>query len=636
MKKIINFFEQKLILFPLKLSIFISAILALLIFLSSNNFPSQELLIATISMLPVAILSISGLPGIQTGEPCELFYGSVFLFYFILFYLIYSLLSLLKIKQQQVIIFIMSMFLFLLGGFLIFLITYPGRVDFSQDYKTLNVDQQKINLQQQIKTSETLNIDKRKIDQKKQEEIVQKEIKYLPNLESNKQSQEQVQKQQQIEALKIKKAKEEQVLQQKIATLQALKLEKEKNAKKLSKAQSVEEEVLMLFKLKSITKKDFREDKETFKYLGDNYSKDDKAVYYHLQNEIKKIEEADSQTFKVLGDNDGYAKDANNVYYHGIKLIPVYYGKILDGEVDVISFENLGKRYGRDKNHVYFINQSVVMDADPETFEFISPYAEYARDKNNVYYHGEKIEAADAETFVVVGDAWAKDKNFIYNVNKVANVESVPDSAVGQFESLEKQQVEEFVNLKQKEVAIEKSLKYDPSKLAELGQDFFRYKDLVFYVPSNANEVKDVTRMKDDFEDPNVLALESTADSEEQGDENLVAKEDEIGQEIDESQDSNEPLVLASAKKEYEPEETIVFDLMVNGEAEMLLLTDGDQIREDLTKVAPEVLQGNKFHYQSSLEASILDSASKVLWVVGIIDNNIYKSNTVEVFVLGQ
>ncbi len=169
------------------------------------------------------------------------------------------------------------------------------------------------------------------------------------------------------------------------------------------------------------------------------YSKDKNHVYYNT----KKIVSADAATFGPLA-NDmtrNYWHDKKNAYYKW-KLIPG-----ADGE----SFIHAGHDYAFDKNNVYFEDQ-LLKDADRKTFQILKAYI--GRDLNNVFVRsmrattikdiksfelivvGEEtfgkdnyqiyvlrytlphplipFPGADLDTFEVVGENYAKDKNKVY------------------------------------------------------------------------------------------------------------------------------------------------------------------------------------------------------------------------------
>lgn len=117
----------------------------------------------------------------------------------------------------------------------------------------------------------------------------------------------------------------------------------------------------------------------------------------------KEVKKADVSSFEVIGSychtdmNDlrCFAKDKNNVYYHGIPL----------KNANPKEFVFLESGYSKDDSNVYYIydNKNVVVrGADAASFEVIGVREEdsyaYAKDKNSIYYDGEPLDV-DASTF---------------------------------------------------------------------------------------------------------------------------------------------------------------------------------------------------------------------------------------------
>lgn len=149
-----------------------------------------------------------------------------------------------------------------------------------------------------------------------------------------------------------------------------------------------------------------------------SYARDKNRMYYYdtiIQDENNVytttgeiIEEADTATYVML--NYSYAKDANYVFR----------GRdILLEQFDASTFEYLEEHIVKDKNGIYY-DEVYVEGSDGSTFEILSG-SRYAKDKNNVYYisWGIKIiEGADVNTFEVLTDGKAKDKNYEYRLGR--------------------------------------------------------------------------------------------------------------------------------------------------------------------------------------------------------------------------
>ena len=83
-------------------------------------------------------------------------------------------------------------------------------------------------------------------------------------------------------------------------------------------------------------------------------------VYYQRLKYRDEMTEADTPTFKNL--DYFYAKDKNNVYYHGNKI----------ESADPATFKILDIDYAKDKNHVYYTGK-IIQDGNPADFELVDP-----------------------------------------------------------------------------------------------------------------------------------------------------------------------------------------------------------------------------------------------------------------------
>lgn len=108
-----------------------------------------------------------------------------------------------------------------------------------------------------------------------------------------------------------------------------------------------------------------------------------------------KVEGIKANSFKDL--NDGYAKDAYNVYYMG-NSVP--YNMVSS------SFKNLGYGYARDNFDVLYEGKKI-SGASCSTFKVLD-YG-YAKDAFSVYFEGQKVKGASASSFVVDKDGYAHD-----------------------------------------------------------------------------------------------------------------------------------------------------------------------------------------------------------------------------------
>jgi hypothetical protein len=154
---------------------------------------------------------------------------------------------------------------------------------------------------------------------------------------------------------------------------------------------------------------------------------------------IKKIP-ADSKTFHVL--NYGFAQDNNHVFlfggiitncpptdfhlYQPIKPViqslyyrcgeKVFYWYAEIPEADPNSFIVLNQRYAKDKNSAYLI-QFPIKYSDPNTFTLLEH--DYSKDKLNVYHGGTLIPGADPSSFTPLGNYYSKDQNHVYYFSRL-------------------------------------------------------------------------------------------------------------------------------------------------------------------------------------------------------------------------
>jgi hypothetical protein len=83
--------------------------------------------------------------------------------------------------------------------------------------------------------------------------------------------------------------------------------------------------------------------------------------------------------------------------------------------VDIETFQILDNFYAKDKNFVYFKEKNME-EIDPESFEIIC--CGYSKDKNSIYYNATKLSGIDSESFIFLSDMYQQDKNFVYYYRK--------------------------------------------------------------------------------------------------------------------------------------------------------------------------------------------------------------------------
>ncbi|WP_374123752.1 DKNYY domain-containing protein [Leptotrichia hongkongensis] len=194
-------------------------------------------------------------------------------------------------------------------------------------------------------------------------------------------------------------------------------------------------------KVKDVDIESFEPLKEDRGLIGDYYAKDNKYVYFYG----KKLKDVLPEGFETVKEN--YVKDSKNVYKIEADItdsIPVSSdNKIntkkisLDG-LDVKTFRALenGKDvtsidYFVDKNNIYYAYENLekIQGADKNSFEVLGNYI--AKDKNNVYYNGKKMENVDSKSFKNFGNFIGKDKNRVFYIT---GNEDIKDADAESFE----------------------------------------------------------------------------------------------------------------------------------------------------------------------------------------------------------
>ena len=194
-------------------------------------------------------------------------------------------------------------------------------------------------------------------------------------------------------------------------------------------------------KVKDVDIESFEPLKEDRELIGDYYAKDNKYVYFYG----KKLKDVLPEGFETVKEN--YVKDSKNVYKIEAEItdsIPISSdNKIntkkisLDG-LDVRTFRALENSkdltsidYFVDKNNIYYAYEDLekIQGADKNSFEVLGNYI--AKDKNNVYYNGKKMENVDSKSFKNFGNFIGKDKNRVFYIT---GNEDIKDADAESFE----------------------------------------------------------------------------------------------------------------------------------------------------------------------------------------------------------
>jgi hypothetical protein len=145
------------------------------------------------------------------------------------------------------------------------------------------------------------------------------------------------------------------------------------------------------------------------------FSKGGKVYFSSMGNffelGVKELKGTDLKSFEVLASN--YAKDKNFVYYNGEKILGV----------DASTFEYLEEGFSKDNTRVYYFDK-VLEDANPKTFIYLQ--RGMGKDNVNVFLEGKLVleGVIDINTFEIINLNYYKDKNNIYYKNlKLEGVE---------------------------------------------------------------------------------------------------------------------------------------------------------------------------------------------------------------------
>ena len=220
------------------------------------------------------------------------------------------------------------------------------------------------------------------------------------------------------------------------------------------------------------------------------YAKDNKSVYYCDSNNSypKKIDGADPATFEIVtnfsSEIDGlgaYVKDKNMVYNISCYFIgrgDKWCDLLLKTSIDPISVKPLNNStLVKDKNYVYIKSFNRIQGADPDSFIVLNN--EFAMDKNNLYslklcinnYKYEKpvfggysncnyqIEGMDINSLAMLSSFYGKDNNNFYYLK----CEDYKNCNISPIENVDKKSFEVFKE--DNEYAMDKTNMYFKGKI---------------------------------------------------------------------------------------------------------------------------------------------------------------------------
>ncbi|HET6991632.1 MAG TPA: DKNYY domain-containing protein [Bacteroidia bacterium] len=147
---------------------------------------------------------------------------------------------------------------------------------------------------------------------------------------------------------------------------------------------------------------------------------------------FREVPTIDTATFQNLGEEGWYAKDSKNVYIDHFMTDGRHIWLLK--EADVSTFQVIGYRWGKDRNHV-FENGILLEGMNPDSMQVLCPdttaynqvFFSMVKDNDQVFYDYDEMKGVDAPTFecVVNPDSTIsyRDKNWIYNKDYFPNAE---------------------------------------------------------------------------------------------------------------------------------------------------------------------------------------------------------------------
>jgi hypothetical protein len=146
---------------------------------------------------------------------------------------------------------------------------------------------------------------------------------------------------------------------------------------------------------------------------------------------FREVPNVDVATFENIGQEGWYAKDKKNVYIDHF-MTDGRHLWLLDC-ADAGSFQSIGYRWGKDKNHVFEngilldgINPDSMVILCPRMTEYNQVFFSIVKDNDQVYYGCHQITGVDVQTFECINADSSiiyRDKNWIYNEDYFPNME---------------------------------------------------------------------------------------------------------------------------------------------------------------------------------------------------------------------
>ncbi|MBO9702230.1 MAG: DKNYY domain-containing protein [Sporocytophaga sp.] len=148
---------------------------------------------------------------------------------------------------------------------------------------------------------------------------------------------------------------------------------------------------------------------------NNSYFKNDSAVFF----DGYKISGADPVSFSILTTGSFYAKDSKHVFYLG-KIVkgadPLTFAPVK--WIDADFSDNSIPVYWKDKANVYF-NAKKIEGCDAGTFQNLRGI--YGKDRNYVYYGNNTLPKANPEKFRFLNDGITTDETYLFIFDKLVN-----------------------------------------------------------------------------------------------------------------------------------------------------------------------------------------------------------------------
>lgn len=203
-------------------------------------------------------------------------------------------------------------------------------------------------------------------------------------------------------------------------------------------------------------------DPKSFKVLWGGYSCDKQAIYC----DEKKLQDCTDEPQRLVGkDTDDYLLAGNRVYYDNCLI----------QDADPATFEVLENNLSKDYRSVYLYG--IRLDGvSSASFKLINEH--YFTDSAHVYYFNSQVSClkdSDPDTFTVVNNLFAKDKNHVYMLSQIV-VNARPD----EFSAKDAEMLDNDMSLFQVSLDEEHVEYISRDQMLEISDSFFSYHEQIF------------------------------------------------------------------------------------------------------------------------------------------------------------